>query len=44
MHIHLSWIGAVTTFLYVIIIGTFWRIASIHWKNTALGQAMALAY
>lgn len=43
-HIHLSVVTAITTFLYVIIIGPFWRIASIKLRNTTLGKAMAFAY
>lgn len=44
MHIHLSAIDALKTFAYVVIIGTFWRLAQIRLKNTALGQAMSFAY
>lgn len=44
MHIHLSVIGAFTTFIYVAIIGFFWRLASMLNHTTAVGQAMAFIY
>lgn len=43
-HIHLSVIDLLKTFAYVLIAGTFWRIAQLKLHNTSLGQAMALAY
>jgi len=43
-HVHLSVIDALKTFAYVLIIGTFFRLAQIRLSNTPLGQAMSLAY
>lgn len=43
-HIHLSVVEAVKVFAYVLIIGTFFRLAQLRLRNTTLGQAMALAY
>lgn len=44
MHIHIGALHALITFLNVIIVGVFWRLATFHMRNTALGQAMAVAY
>ena len=43
-HVHLSVIDALKTFAYVLVLGTFWRLAQIRFKNASFGQAMALAY
>lgn len=43
-HVHLSVIDAIKTFAYVLILGTFFRLAQIRLRNTTLGQAMSLAY
>jgi len=43
-HVHLSVIDALKTFAYVLILGTFWRLAQIKFRNSSLGQAMAFAY
>jgi hypothetical protein len=43
-HVHLSVVEALKVFAYVLIIGTFWRLAQIKLRDTAVGQAMALAY
>lgn len=43
-HIHLSVVEAIKVFAYVLIIGTFFRLAQLRLRNTTLGQAMALAY
>jgi len=44
MHIHLSFIGALTSFIGVIIFGFFWRLLSMSKHDTPLGQAMAFIY
>ncbi|HET7641331.1 MAG TPA: hypothetical protein VFK47_21660 [Ktedonobacteraceae bacterium] len=44
MHVHLNVIDAITTFLYVIIVGFFWRIVAAMNANTAIGQAMGFLY
>lgn len=43
-HIHLSALDAIVTFVYVLIIGTLWRIMTLKVHNTSAGKAMALAY
>lgn len=43
-HIHLSVVEGLKVFAYVLIIGTFWRLAQIRLRDTTLGQAMALSY
>lgn len=43
-HIHLSALDALKTFIYVLILGTFWRIATFRLHNTSAGKAMAVAY
>lgn len=43
-HLHLSALDAIVTFIYVLIIGTFWRILTFKVHNTPAGKAMALAY
>ncbi len=43
-HLHLSALDAIKTFIYVIIIGTLWRIATFRLHNTSAGRAMAVAY
>jgi hypothetical protein len=44
MHIHLGVTHLITTFLGVIIVGFFWRLASMKWSNTSLGKGMAFVY
>lgn len=44
MHVHIGLILGITSFLNVIIIGTFWRLISMKFHDTALGQAMAFMY
>jgi len=44
MHLHIGLIKALTTFAEVIIIGFFWRLASMYFHNTAWGQAMGFVY
>ena len=44
MHIHIGVIEIIKAFFGVILVGTFWRIAAMHLKDTAFGQAMAFIY
>lgn len=44
MHIHVGLLKALVTFAEVIIIGFFWRLASMYFHNTPTGQAMAFIY
>lgn len=44
MHVHVSALQAVITFLYVIIIGFLWRAASIKLADRPVGRAMATIY
>jgi len=44
MHIHIGVLFALMSFLNVIVIGFFWRFASMKYHSTALGQAMAFIY
>lgn len=44
MHIHLGLTHALTVFLSVIVVGFFWRLASMYWRNSSIGQAMAFLY
>jgi hypothetical protein len=44
MHIHLGLHHALITFAEVIIIGFFWRLASMYYHATKAGQAMAFLY
>lgn len=44
MHVHDSALQALLVFAMVLVIGTAWRIASMHLADSPLGQAMALAY
>jgi hypothetical protein len=43
-HVHLSAVDAIKTFVYVIIIGVFWRLLTYKLHTTPVGQAMAIAY
>ena len=43
-HLHLGALDAIKVFIYVLILGTFWRIATFKLHNTPAGKAMALAY
>lgn len=50
MHVHVSALDAMSTFLYVIVMGFLWRLASAHLaKSTndnvsSIGKAMATIY
>lgn len=50
MHVHLSALEAMETFLYVILMGFLWRLASAHLAQSdnetasAFGKAMATIY
>lgn len=44
MHVHLSALDAIITFVYVAIIGFFWKMAAAHWSQSTLGQAMSVVY
>lgn len=50
MHTHFSAVGALNTFLAVLIVGTLWKVISLHLtasgnpRISALGQAMAFQY
>lgn len=44
MHVHIGVVLAITTFLNVIVVGAFWRLISMKYHDTALGQAMAFVY
>jgi hypothetical protein len=46
-HIHLSALDALKTFVYVLIAGTLWRLATLAFSkrgNHAVAGAMAIAY
>jgi hypothetical protein len=43
-HVHLSVVGFLTTAMYIIIFGFFWRLGSALCHRTALGQAAAFIY
>lgn len=44
MHVHLGLVFALTVFASVIIVGFFWRLVSMVYKETPIGQAMAFVY
>ena len=44
MHVHLGILEAVRVFLYVIVIGFFWRTIAAHNHDNDVGQAMAFLY
>jgi hypothetical protein len=43
-HVHVSAVTAITVFLMVILVGTFWRFAAMRLAETPIGKAMAFAY
>lgn len=43
-HVHLGAIDALKIFASVIIVGFFWRLASMYFKDKPIGQAMAFVY
>jgi len=44
MHIHVGALDMLKVFLYVVIVGFFWRIIAGHFSDTPIGQAMAFIY
>jgi hypothetical protein len=44
MHIHIGALDAVKVFLYVIIVGFFWRIIAGSLSDSPVGQAMSYLY
>ena len=44
MHVHLGFIGFLTTAAYIIIFGFFWRLFSLMGRGTSLGQAAGFIY
>lgn len=44
MHIHVGALDAIKVFLYVVIVGFFWRIIAGLMSGNSLGQAMAFLY
>lgn len=43
-HIHVSTLTALTIFLMVLIMGTFWRFAAMRLADHPIGKAMAFMY
>lgn len=43
-HIHVSAMTALTAFLMVALVGTLWRLASMHLSDSSIGKAMAFIY
>lgn len=44
MHIHVGALDAVKVFLYVIIVGFFWRVIAGYLSDNPIGQGMAFLY
>lgn len=44
MHVHIGLLKTLLTFLDVIVVGFFWRLAAFNWSDTYFGQAMAFIY
>lgn len=44
MHIHVGALDAVKVFLYVVVVGFFWRIVAGMMSDNAVGQAMSFLY
>lgn len=44
MHIHISAVGAIITFLSILPIAFLWRLLSMYLHDTPLGQAMAFIF
>lgn len=44
MHVHIGALDAVKVFLYVVIVGFFWRMTASALHDTPVGQAMAFIY
>lgn len=44
MHVHLGALDAIKVFLYVIVVGFFWRMIAGKLSDGPIGQAMAILY
>jgi hypothetical protein len=44
MHVHVSTLTALATFLQVIIVGFLWRALAVRIHDTPIGKAMAFIY
>jgi hypothetical protein len=44
MHVHIGALDAIKVFLYVVIVGFFWRTTAAALSDTPVGQAMAYLY
>jgi hypothetical protein len=44
MHIHIGALDMVKVFLYVVIVGFFWRVIAGKLSDNPIGQAMAFLY
>lgn len=44
MHIHVGALDMVKVFLYVVIVGFFWRVIAGKMSDNPIGQAMAFLY
>lgn len=44
MHVHMSAVSAITTFIYVVIVGFLWRVIAGLASDTPLGKAMGFIY
>lgn len=44
MHVHIGALDAVKVFLYVVIVGFFWRMAAAAMSDNPIGQAMSFVY
>lgn len=44
MHVHISAMGAIITFLSILPLAFLWRLISMNLHDTAVGQAMAFIF
>ena len=44
MHVHVSAVSGLITFLYVLIFGFFWRFVAMRLAGTRTGEAMAFVF
>jgi len=44
MHVHIGLLFALTSFASVIVVGFFWRLVAMMYKDSAIGQGMAFVY
>lgn len=44
MHVHVSALTGIVTFLYVIVIGFLWRMVAAQLHDTPVGKAMSVIY